>query len=434
MRVYANELETKYTNVIDMILYFHNSMNDIVNIIFNKFIEKICNNLIKDNTLENKNKLLKCILSDISMLPVINTDLIYDNWIERIIDLFFSELDDVNGIRYTHLDIKKLNMDKNSLYIDIYDVIINTISNTFDDIFSTDIQYLADCTGLFSTLFIKNYLLDEDITKLPKYTASCITYSIIEQYILYILYFTPDDIEIGTEEAIDNNTDAKSRHVIWSNIQKIGNENPTHWISIIRNKFTSKKNILRSALDSRPDSIRNKQYNMIDNRKRYFKTIIYSIFDTEISYINFNTKNISQEILNIFYRFYNEIFYKINVLISKIYNEISMEKISENINQTEVNKLILEAEKNNIKLIMNIINNEPNTLNTSPYNVIINTDSENVDKNEWLKGITTDFINKYFFSFDVTTSKFMNLVNKIMIQFHIVLLIVIIKKKIFIKF
>lgn len=413
MRVYTNELEKIYTDVIYMVEKFLFSINDIVEIILNKFLEKICEKLIKDNTEEKKNKLLNCIFSDISMLPGINTDLIYDNWIEKIVDLFFLELDDINGIRH-ELDIITFGFDKNSFYNHIYDIIIDTISNTFDDIFSTDIPYLADCTGLFSTIFIKNYLLNKNIKKLPKYFASCISYTIIEQYILYILYFTPDDIEIGTEEEISVKK-LNPRHVVWNNIQKIGNENPSHWISIIKNKFTSEKKLLRSMLDSTTDSISNKKYNMINNRKTYFKTIVYTIFDTEISYINYNANIIGQEKLNIYNRFYNEVFNKINILISKIYNEVSMENISENINQIEVNKLIDNTYNNN-KLIMNIINNEQNTLNTSPYNLIINTDSENVDKNEWLKSITTDFINKYFFSFDITTSKFMNLINKIFID------------------
>lgn len=432
---HSNSIRT-YKNVLKENNNFKNNnklINDFTTLLIT-FTDNFINNLINDltiqfnkpqnkpNKLTNsghiKNKIIESIIPNFAITLNIQTkwNYIYDNWTDRICELIINEINDPK-IEYENInDLRNQynadpNKDKTALNMHIYNNILETIEKTFSNVVSND--YIADGTGLFSWSYLINYK-NPDLNLENKLYQSCVTVTVIEQYLLYKLYFTPKDIYFYTEytKSID------VPHNIWSYTQSEYSKDfkkksiITHWVTIINNKYSNEKKLIRSAMNNPADPFgNNKKINLIKNRNTYFKLLVYYVFDDAINYLYKNISKLQSIQIKLYIDAINKIYIHVNNSITGYTTDISLEKISENF--TEVDQQLI-TNLNYTDLVNNIISgSQQNPIDKITNSVFIETTPDSKDTNEWLKSLSTDFINKYFFSFDIITANLMNLINNV---------------------
>ncbi len=442
IRVYKNDLDTLFNNNHRMLRDFTIAINLVTNLFITNLINKLVESLNVPNDNNNiiprinyfTDKITKCIIPEFAInKDNIRIDLgfgneeisdkwdyIYDNWMDRICELLINENNDPN-IEYKKIyDLRLIyfadpNRNKIPIYSIIYDNIIESINKVFTTTLSISSNYISEGTGLFSWLYLINYKNIKSIGDINKMHASCIGFTVIEQYFMYKLHFNAKDIYFNTEYI-----SSQIPHEIWLLTQdrysdeinkKISNTNISHWMTIINNKFNNNKKLIRSAtgdVASNSDVYNpNTKINLIKDRNIYFKILVYNIIDSEIQYLNINKNKLSDRQYQKYIQTIYDIYNFINNTINKYTHNTSLEELSKNF--TESDQPLL-TNLNYISLVNSIINRQ-NPLNNTLNSVLIEIDPENIDTNEWLKGLSTDFINKYFFSFDIITGNLMKLIN-----------------------
>lgn len=235
---------------------------------------------------------------------------IYDNWIDRLIALITNNNQNVDIIRQTKTDIELI------------------VMNTLNRYNHNNYQYIADGTGFFTYKYLK-------YQNNPSLYGSCITFTLIEQYVLHRLYIEPSRIKLiiqcskcaqsdglhathtYTHQSVYNtlikykkfkgithwftNLSDISYHKI-ENLQIIKERDPvTHRQLLNRQEYTRladrvKNNKLSGpVLRNIPDYIVNpilKPQSLTNDTCDYFRLLFYPVLDSHVAYILINSNKI----------------------------------------------------------------------------------------------------------------------------------------------
>lgn len=242
-------------DINDILKYFTTSLD--------KFFCNFMNSLIKNiNTfisMLSKDEILEAIVPLLSRAHIKDTfDFIYVDWKERIKDIIKKKPGFVPGDDKHYS--KRINR--------AIDLAIKEIENS-----ST---YIAEGTGFFSFL----YLLAPDPTII--YNGSCITYSMLELYIMARLHVHASNLKLDIE------VDTKMLglpHPYWKTIQtdsSINLKSLSHWTT--KYDFSSLTLHFRSVF---PNSITSQHSFMFEglDKSKLCLLLLYPIFDSYIKYI-----------------------------------------------------------------------------------------------------------------------------------------------------
>lgn len=238
---------------------------------------------------------------------------IYDNWIDRLINLITNNTTDINIIKQKEKEIEKL-------------IIIN-----LENLNNIYYQYITDGYGFFALKYLK-YLPNIQLS------GCCLSFTLIEHYVLHRLYFESARIKLiiqcveckndvfydtyhplytYTQESIYNNL------LYYKNIKSI-----SHWFTnfsdISHYKIDNIQLLMEKDENTNIQKLSKKQYNSLHNKIKnnkligpvlrnipnynvnpilkplslvnntidYFRLFIYPVIDAQIHYITINTKNI----------------------------------------------------------------------------------------------------------------------------------------------
>jgi hypothetical protein len=281
------EIITNFTYKLDVL--FINFMNTLINHLIDYIKRSYCVQISHDML---KKYIVECITPVYHCDYRENTyDYIYVNWKQR---LKFFIMEKCNN-KFDQLFFKSQ--------------ITNLINLSLESIVTNNTKYIAEATGFFSFIYMVN-------TNNPNstYYGSCITYSMIELYIMSRLHINGSNINLTLENQI-----APNFHTYWKNTQQKLNIGISHWTT--KFIFSNSKIINRSAF---PNTGRT--YNFNNNRKQFLQALIYPIYDSYIQYIEINKYKFTQID-------YNNIMLLINTRISQIEQFINVDlfSIAENI-------------------------------------------------------------------------------------------------------
>ena len=288
-------------------------------------------NWVKDRSRDISYKVINSNLSDMFTTLTNKLDRYFDSFMDEFITLilrkFFGTINEIDDIKKIILNIKPGESEYSHIHIDWKNKLIKTIilkdpriynykcANTIikqliHEVlynFNSKIPYIPEGNGFFSFM----YLVDSRMKPDDNY-GSCITYSIVEMYIMSRLHIDMKNIKLELESH-----DPYIMHSVWKFTQyKLQEElrdpinkkerSISHWTSSYFNTDTIK---MREAF---PDKHGNgdiiKTFNFMENKKQIFKALNYCIYDTFIEYItiNYNDKDYSMNLdsitrINLFY-------------------------------------------------------------------------------------------------------------------------------------
>jgi len=456
-RIYTDNVLTHFTvgaGFMGYINYFSNYLNDL----FYQF----CNRLVI--SLQNKyngvqpNLIVDCFYSkDNSKYdptnPSNNYNLLYDNWIDRLIILITNNSNDTTIINNT----------KNDIELDIY----NQIS-----LFVNSYSYIADGVGFFSLQYLLN--------NMDRKSGSCITYTYLEHYILLRLFFEPSRVKL-----IIQCQDCLTSHIyhnVWTYTQNgiydslldyRKTKGISHWFTNVNDAAfyklkdikimqetdptTGKKSIKRRDLNNIknlvnnnkisgkifreiPDFIQNpvlKPVSTINDIENYFRLFIYPILDSSVFYTTINYSNFTRRGVILISKFSGEIFNLIenrinvfksanrniptNMIIRSLENlydttydiagDTTRQDLRDNIdiiNTFNVDDIVKHFENGADKLF--------SFEKTNDSKLYFDRDeNEEIDETDtFLKDNMTKFVNNHFYNDDNITYNFFNLINTIM--------------------
>jgi hypothetical protein len=159
------------------------------------------------------------------------------------------------------------------------------IKNAMDHVEHGGSKYIAEGTGFFSFL----YLLPVPSVHASQYNGSCITYSMLELYIMARLHVNANNLTLNMEIQPDDPPALPNTfrpHRTWLTIQNDPDINlsaVSHWAT--RYRFASHELRLRSFFDG----LIKTQYlfNFVDpNKPKLCLLLLYPIFDSYIHYLN----------------------------------------------------------------------------------------------------------------------------------------------------
>ena len=262
-RIYKNKLKNNINNLLD----------DFTKNLDNLFIECMWSIITKINKFFNPNlKDRQAKVRDSGILfelyklfvPIkhisyvkgsLNFKYIYVNWKLKVIDFIKS-----NFINYPNIK-KSIN------------AIIKAAIIKFQH---KDTQYIAEGTGFFSFIFLSFPELQKLSVGKNINFGSCITYTLLEMYIMSRLHINPNNINLILESA-DNKP-----HNIWTYVQNSLNlKSVTHWVS--EYKFSTGNIMFRSVFKPHV-----KKYNFgnLDDKKNIFRALIYPNLDSYSDFVN----------------------------------------------------------------------------------------------------------------------------------------------------
>ena len=301
-------------------------------------LEQFCSELNKCFNIFCK-KLIKLITKNINNQYVVNTTRvkgpyklnkiknlfmykknrhIYENWRELIL------LDIINNNYYNYYDDNYIKLPpltwENEFLSQINNIIFDTIIKCLNMINEVS-YYNADTHGFFSWMyrdFVKSSIrvgeLNEtlqaavEIAQTKSHTTSCITYTLLEHYVLYGIHFKENSIQCGLQSVIHG-----PMHQYWNIINsnlynKLSlNENrinPTkwqyngisHWYTRILNDMKSVKSFILTEIT--PHDLRKattgyntyKSFSISTDKWNYLRALVYFNFDSMYNYILKNTR------------------------------------------------------------------------------------------------------------------------------------------------
>jgi len=255
-----------------------------VDTIFTYFMDNFINNINRtfDNSLFYGIDRIKTIILN-SKKGESEYAHIYIDWKNRLIKYILER----------SVELKKLNM-SNRTYN--YRECNHTIKKAIQDalyIISNTTPYSPEADGFFSYM----YLINNTGKTLLNY-GSCITYSIIEMYIMSRLHIDMKNINLELESA-----HPYTIHAVWQFTQnKLEEElrdpinkkerSITHWTSKYFNTDTIKMREVYPDRKGKGAVI--KTFNLKDNKKQIFKAVNYCIYDSFIEYIQLNQWSIPE--------------------------------------------------------------------------------------------------------------------------------------------
>ena len=226
-----------------------------------------------------------------------------------------------NTFDYIHINWKNLlvNYINDNFKEDTTDNIngeINIIlERTMNKYQSKDMQYIAEGTGFFSFIFLNFPGYDQ-----IKNFGSCITYSMLEIYIMSRLHINPKNINLVIEKQLPDDRP----HGIWKYTQSgLGNINLSHWSTSF--DFSNNKLVFRSTIG--PEFKLVKKIN-ISEKNLIFKALIYPNLDSYNYFLkscNYPNKKHLKEFINL-----RKVFFD-NELIEKDLGISTTSKISKNL-------------------------------------------------------------------------------------------------------
>jgi hypothetical protein len=246
-----------------MLTYFTGSLDTFFNNFMNKLLVKI---EVSIANIISQQEILEAIVPINSKTPphVKGTfDYIYVDWKNRIKEKIKNKL----KTGYSDADDKT------------YSICINAaIEEALEEVESGGSRYIAEGTGFFSFL----YLLAA--TPGVVYNGSCITYSMLELYIMARLHVHANNLILEMESQ-----HPKSEHQYWKSVQTDENiklPSVTHWTT--QYNFQSNPLHFRHAFtNSIIPSTRQHSFNFVDpDKPKLCLLLLYPIFDSYIRYID----------------------------------------------------------------------------------------------------------------------------------------------------
>ena len=262
--IFAHHISTPYVryykrfikgDINDILKYFTTSLDKF----FCNFMNSLIKNINKLIIILSKDEILEAIVPLVSRDHIKDTfDFIYVDWKERIKDIIKKKVVFVPGD------------DKH------YSTHINRAIDTAMKEIENGSTYIAEATGFFSFL----YLLAPDPTII--YNGSCITYSMLELYIMARLHVPASKLNLVIE------ADTKLLglpHNYWKTIQtddSINIKSLSHWTT--KYNFSSFTLHFRSVF---PNSIKSQDSFMFEglDKSKLCLLLLYPIFDSYIKYI-----------------------------------------------------------------------------------------------------------------------------------------------------
>ncbi len=431
-----------------------NKFIDFLNSQFNQFCDLLITQLkIKYNTIQ-PDLIEKCLYSDENLHyeSTNKYNVLYDNWMDRIINLITNNSVDSVIINNAKNDIEKFIYDQLALFIKNY-------------------KYIADGVGFFSL----QYLLND----INKQSGSCITYTYMEHYILLRLFFEPSRIKliIQCEDCLNSHI----YHGVWTYTQNGIYESLldyrktkgiSHWFTNVNDstyykledikvipvkdpitgkksintrdinnikKFVSDNNINGKIFRNIPDFIKNpilKPVSSINDIENYLRLFVYPILDSNVVYTTINYSNFNERGVILISKFCGEIFnlienkiniFKIsnrniptNMIINSVENlyDTTYDNIGDNRQKLRDN--IKQINTFNVDDIVNhIINNKDNPDKLFSFDKKIDSKlyfdrdiNDEIDESDtFLKDNMTKFVNNHFYNDDNTTYNFFYLVH-----------------------
>lgn len=252
-RVYSDSILTDFNSggFMNLITQFQNKLE----LVFRSY----CTGLLIRIQNKYNTKTMPEIINIFYSQTINGISYIYDNWSDRLIDLISNNSRDKN-IRDAH---KK----------DIEQLIFDELDKHATDWF----KYLADGTGFFSFMYLKN---PAD----PAINGSCITSTYIEHFILHRLY-----IESSRIKLICQSVNKQRYHAVYTYTQQTIYNNLldykttksiSHWFTNLSDVSSIKVNnakVIRETNENNQQKLNRKQfselYNKINNNKVNGKTL-----------------------------------------------------------------------------------------------------------------------------------------------------------------
>lgn len=274
---YYNKLITG--GVDAMLKYFTDSLD----IFFNEFMKKLLDEILRlvnyHSIILTREEILEAIvpLKSREPLHVPNTfDYIYVTWKERIKQKIKENIKAMGRPYIDATDDKSVHTDDK-----YYSICINmAIEGALNQLENSDSKYIAEGTGFFSFL----YLLPKPGVK-EVYNGSCITYSMLELYIMARLHVHANRLTLNMESEI-----APIPHRYWKSIQDedkayINLPSVTHWAT--QYEFQSLALYFRSIPRFRGKITTKHLFNFVDpDKPKLCLLLLYPIFDSYIRYID----------------------------------------------------------------------------------------------------------------------------------------------------
>jgi hypothetical protein len=277
LRCYKN-LITK--GVEEMLNYFTQSLDAFFNNFMNLLVDEIYTRInLGKPIFSSKDELLEAIVPVKSKVPLHapkTFDYIYVNWKERI----KTKIQNMLGIDDAGYTAGK------------YSMRINTaIESALNKVEDGGSQYIAEGTGFFSFLYLRAAVSG------VVYNGSCITYSMLELYIMARLHVHANNLILEMESEHPD-----KEHQYWKSVQADKNINlksVTHWTT--KYNFQSKPLHFRHVFkDSIQPPSGKPSFNFVDpDKSNLCLLLLYPIFDSYIRYIDqpeVSTKEESQHI------------------------------------------------------------------------------------------------------------------------------------------
>lgn len=267
--------------VEEMLNYFTQSLDAFFNNFMNLLVDEIYTRIDIGKTIfSSKEDLLEEIVPVKSRVPnhVTGTfDFIYVNWKERIKAKIKNKL----GIDDTAYTAGKYSMRINS-----------AIERALRIVEDGGSRYIAEGTGFFSFLYL--------LAAVPGvvYNGSCITYSMLELYIMARLHVHADNLILEMESA------HSYAHQYWKSVQAdtdINLKSVTHWTT--KYNFQSKplhfRHVFSDSIKQPPSG--KPSFNFVDpDKPNLCLLLLYPIFDSYIRYIGPMTDTVNKNIVSDF--------------------------------------------------------------------------------------------------------------------------------------
>ena len=230
--------------------------------LFELFMSKLIENILKKYPILTQNDILEAIvpveyaerIKQKNPVSPIEFDFIYVTWKDRLI----KALEARSGTQIIRADnIVEIN---------------NCIHSALKAIENTSAEYIAEGTGFFSFIFL-NF---PNNPKQDAFFGSCITYSLLEMYIMSRLHSHAKNMTLRIESQL-----GLSPHPYWINITPaIRQPSVTHWATEFG---ISSLNPIKFRSISKFTHITS--FNFEDHRSEIFKALTFPIFDSYLAHI-----------------------------------------------------------------------------------------------------------------------------------------------------
>jgi hypothetical protein len=410
-RIYKYKLQNNISGLL-------NELTSTLENIFNNFIWSILekvnyeyNPVELERNIKDRSKGILLELFNNSFRSISNISIIWKKTLVKFMREKFKIVDSDNNIR-----------------ADINTFMEESIKSLEDD----NTKYIAEGTGFFSFIFLSY----------PKFNqknnfGSCITYSLLEMYLMSRLHINPNNINLELQGKVQS-----PRHDTWNYLQdSLKVKSLGHWTT----KFTFKSRDIHFRDGRRwdPNYRTVKSYNFIQDKVDLFRIIIYPNLDSYSYYIN---KKCNYEFKSHILEFIKQRFYLFESIINpqqkyfKNYNKLSI--LRKNMNNPNLN--IILTINDIIKYeIIKIVNNKNfnkildlNSFNkgeitnykllykkniyskeefNSIYNQIEHADTDiDIDKKISYNGILTNYQSKYMTDLAISMDDVSNKINKML--------------------